>query len=185
LTVVNGVPQSRASGWRLATRVSGSAGAWGSIASRGVVPHGLVPDRRVLYWIRFPKPRESVAGGWKTAEVSAGRVALQKLVSGVWLRNSRRRTSREGGSLAEGLGAPVKGIDVSKRTARSGSGAPSQGVSSVEGALVGGNHGPSWVDGGSELDRAERWSEVRKGLGLEFGEATGRQRFGWTAGITG
>jgi hypothetical protein len=96
LIVVNGVPKSRASGWRWATRVSGSAGAWGAIASRDVIPHVLVPDRRVLHWIRFPLLRESVAGGRKTAEVSAGRVALQKLMSVVWLRNSRRRRSREG-----------------------------------------------------------------------------------------
>jgi hypothetical protein len=84
--------------------------------------------------------RESVAGDRKTADVSAGRVALQKLMSGVWLTNFRRRKPREGAGLAKGLRVRVKCIDVSERTARSGSDAPSQGVSLVEGALVGGSH---------------------------------------------
>lgn len=79
----------------------------------------------------------------------------------------------------------MKSIDVSERTARSGSGAPSQGVSLVEGVLVRRSHCLSRVGGENELGQAERRSEVRKDDGLEVGEATGRQRFGWTAGIMG
>jgi hypothetical protein len=79
----------------------------------------------------------------------------------------------------------VKNIDVSGRTARSGSDTPSQGVSPVKGVLVRRNHYLSRGGGERELGRAERRSEVRKGDGLEVGEATGRQRFGWTTGTVG
>ena len=79
----------------------------------------------------------------------------------------------------------MKSIDVSGRTARSGSGTPSQGVLLVEGVLVCGNHCPSRVGDESRLGRAERRSETCKGDGLEVEEATERQRFGWTVGTMG
>jgi hypothetical protein len=81
-----------------------------------VVPHESVPGRRVLDWVRRPELRESVLGDRRTADVSAGRVALQKLMSGVWFSSSRRRKPRGGEGLAEGLRARVKSIDVSERT---------------------------------------------------------------------